>query len=277
METKRKASNILEELRTAGKIPTGKETEMLDLIDRMVRSRPETEVDPKFFARLRERLLDEALCPDRKPEHRGAFWTNFAKFFSVPVALAGIAAIASTLGIFELLPTKSEIPTTTTGTVAFKSLSVDNGPGIVSDTENPEIEKTDRKPVAVRADATAPKTDERNSGISETAERTFSTEPPTEDRSLEDFDAELNGIENDGVPAGGGSDDGAMGLLSIPAPEGLAMKASPMADMAPSPVRYSFSGTLPPLPSEKIYRRIPATSVPNVSADGLSGFADENS
>ncbi len=55
------------------------------------------------------------------------------------------------------------------------------------------------------------------------------------------------------------------------------MKASPMADMAPPAVRYSFSGKLPPLASEKTFRRIPASSVSDISEKGLSSFVDEHS
>ncbi len=55
------------------------------------------------------------------------------------------------------------------------------------------------------------------------------------------------------------------------------MKASPTADMAIPSVRYSFLGKLPPLPSQKTFRRIPATSIANVVGNGLSSFVDENS
>lgn len=244
------AQRILEELRAMGKITPEKEGEALDIIERMMKNRPNVEADPVFLARLRERLQNEALAFDPNQGRTGAFWANFAKFFSVPVAFAGIAAVASTLGIFELLPSESETP---------------------SKTEWME-------PVAVRTDAEGPKTGGRNP--QEPAARTLSSGPATEateDRSLEDLDAELNGIENSGIQANDELDAGAVGLLSVPAPEGSAMKASPTADMAISSVRYSFSGKLPPLPSQKTFRRIPATSITNVVGNGLSSFVDENS
>jgi hypothetical protein len=271
------ARRVLEELRAMGKITPEKESETLDIIERMMKNRPKVEADPVFLARLRERLQNEALAFDQNQGHTGAFWANFAKFFSVPVAFAGIAAVASTLGIFELFPSESEIPSKTGGTVAFKSFPVDEGSdaasGIGNGVGNPKTGKAE--PVAVRTDAEDPKTGGRNP--QEPAARTFSSEPPAEDRSLEDLDAELNGIEGDGTPANGGLDGGAMGFLSVPAPEGSAMKASPTADMAIPSIRYSFSGELPPLPSKRTFRRIPATSVANVVGNGLSSFVDENS
>lgn len=280
------ARRVLEELRAMGNIAPEKESETLDIIERMMKNRPNVEADPVFLARLRERLQDEAFSSRRSQGRTGAFWANFAKFFSVPVAFAGIAAVASTLGIFELLPSESGTASKTGGTVAFKSFPVDKGSDTASDigngvgnskTEGTEPIAMRTESIAVRTDAEGPKTGGRSSDSKETAAGTFSVEPPTEDRSLEDLDAELNGIENSGIQANDGLDAGAMGLLSIPAPEGSAMKASPTADMAIPLVRYSFSGKLPPLPSQKTFRRIPATSIANVVGNGLSSFVDENS
>lgn len=54
------ARHVLEELRAMGKITPEKESETLDIIDQMIKNRPNVEVDPVFLSRLRERLQDEA-------------------------------------------------------------------------------------------------------------------------------------------------------------------------------------------------------------------------
>lgn len=216
------ARRVLEELRAMGKITPENESETLDIIERMMKNRPNVEADPVFLSRLRERLQDEAFSSFRRQGRTGAFWPNFAKFFSVPVAFAGIAAVASTLGIFELLPSESGTASKTGGTVAFKSFPVDKGSDTASDIGNGVgNSKTERaEPIAVRTDAEGPKTSGRN--LQEPAARTLSSGPATEateDRSLEDLDAELNGIEDGGIQANDGLDAGAVGLLSVPDPE----------------------------------------------------------
>ena len=114
MQTKREARKILEELRSANRTPIQDDEKTLELIERMISGKPEIETDPMFFERLRSRLLSEA---ENLPQTRmGEMLNRFAKFLSVPLALAGIAAIASTLGFFDFpkngpvaVPTESDL------------------------------------------------------------------------------------------------------------------------------------------------------------------------
>lgn len=94
------ARKILSELKDVHGFVSADDEKTLDLISKMVAGKPKVEADPRFLENLRSRLLLEASAPTVSTWW--TTWQSFAKFLSVPVALAGIAAIAGTLGLFEV-------------------------------------------------------------------------------------------------------------------------------------------------------------------------------
>lgn len=94
------ARKILSELKDVHAFASADDEKTLDLISKMAAGKPDVCADARFLENLRSRLLSEASAPIVSPWWKT--WQSFAKFLSVPVALAGIAAIAGTLGFFEI-------------------------------------------------------------------------------------------------------------------------------------------------------------------------------
>lgn len=93
------ARKILSELKDVHAFVPADEEKTVDVITKMLAGKPEIEADPRFLENLRNRLLSEAMAPVSEPWWKT--WQSFAKFLSVPVALAGFAAIAGTLGFLD--------------------------------------------------------------------------------------------------------------------------------------------------------------------------------
>lgn len=94
------ARKILSELKGAHAFVPADEEKTVDVISKMIAGKPSLQADPRFLENLRSRLLSEASAPLSKPWRNA--WQSFAKFLSVPVALAGIAAIAGSIGILDV-------------------------------------------------------------------------------------------------------------------------------------------------------------------------------
>lgn len=180
------ARKILSELKDVHAFVPADEEKTVDVITKMLAGKPEIEADPRFLENLRNRLLSEATVAVSEPWWKA--WQSFAKFLSVPVALAGFAAIAGTLGFldFEKPGKPAESPAhpvamtfTDAGTADMEKTgyaeaangTVESGPSAPkAESSAPEriVAKPEPKPVA-----SAPKKEEPTAG-------TFSEPAPAE-------------------------------------------------------------------------------------------------
>lgn len=294
MQTKREARKILEELRSANRTPIQDDEKTLELIERMISGKPEIETDPMFFERLRSRLLSEA---ENLPQTRmGDVLNRFAKFLSVPLALAGIAAIASTLGFFDFpknvpvaVPTESDLGT---GNESFGALS--ENPPTAERKDSTETSETESAPKLA-----TPKVDKYENPVrkpvkgAETSTVVPNSEPSartlakneTEDRSLMDFDSRIDGATGDSAASAdssaGASSFAEESAVATPSSDGFALsspgllKSSPKPDSAIIRFRYSFSGSLPSLSGMKTYGETKSPQTFERLADvGLTVYPD---
>lgn len=80
------ARKILSELKDVHGFVSADDEKTLDLISKMAAGKPDVRADARFLENLRSRLLLEAAEGAVSPAWRT--WRSFAKFLSVPVALA---------------------------------------------------------------------------------------------------------------------------------------------------------------------------------------------
>lgn len=180
------ARKILSELKDVHAFVPADEEKTVDVITKMLAGKPEIEADPRFLENLRNRLLSEATAPVSEPWWKT--WQSFAKFLSVPVALAGFAAIAGTLGLLEFeKPAKpAESPAypvamtfTDAGTADSQKIGdAETANGTVeSDSPAPKAESSATERIVAKSEpkpvASAPKKEEPTAG-------TFSEPAPAE-------------------------------------------------------------------------------------------------
>ncbi len=267
------ARKILSELKDVHGFVSADDEKTLDLIFKMVAGKPKVEADPRFLENLRSRLLLEASAPAASPWWKT--WQSFAKFLSVPVALAGIAAIAGTLGFLDIgkQPERTRepsVPVTAVSTDSDKAAPV----AVAPDNETPSGE-TARAP----AGATAPKTNPLPSlRGTETVKTDAGTKPvnPSKseaaDRTLESVDSGISNIVGDAaestttaIPMADSADFSAPMAMTSPA-GGSALKMANPSNVAVTEYRYSFAGELPKISTAlPTYERVPKSPLPAFS------------
>lgn len=239
------ARKILSELKDVHGFVSVDDEKTLDLISKMVAGKPKIEANPRFLENLRSRLLLEASAPAASSWWKT--WQSFAKFLSVPVALAGFAAIAGTLGLFDVAK-----PGTAPGVPEYPVAMtfIDSGD---------EKSAAESDPTPSVATPTATTMDDRtlesiDSGISNivgnTAESTTGDVPMTD--SME-FSTPMAANS----PAGGN-----------------ALKMGTPSNVAITEYRYSFAGEMPKLPKPlPTYERTPKLPLPAFVKAADSGMA----
>lgn len=264
------ARKILSELKDVHGFVSADDEKTLDLISKMVAGKPKVEADPRFLENLRSRLLLEASAPTVSPWWKT--WQSFAKFLSVPVALAGIAAIAGTLGFLDIAkqPDRTREPATR---VTIVSTDADKGtPVAVAPDKGTPSDETARTLAEVAVPKANPlpslkgaETGKSDAGAKpETPQKTDAT-----DHTLESVDSGISNIVGDAAetaPADAPMAD-SMGFaapMATTSPTGgNALKMGAPSNVAVTEYRYSFAGALPKLPNPlPVYERAPKSPLP---------------
>jgi hypothetical protein len=278
------ARKILSELKDVHGFVSADDEKTLDLISKMVSGKPKVQADPRFLENLRSRLLLEASAPDVSPWWKT--WQSFAKFLSVPVALAGIAAIAGTLGLFDI--TK---PGTAPATIKYPVAAT------FTDSGDKPANETSGVPVAYapQASDTLPSLRGPAGTKTEVSEKSTVKSTPVpnatapiaataDDRTLESVDSGISNIVGDAVesrtteiPMADSADFSAPMAMTAPV-EGGALKMGTPSNVAVTEYRYSFVGELPkittPLPTYERMVKLPLPAFVKASDVGMSVSQD---
>lgn len=288
------ARKILSELKDVHGFVSADDEKILDVISKMAAVKPDVRADARFLENLRSRLLLEAAENAVSPGWRT--WRSFAKFLSVPVALAGIAAIAGTLGLFDVAknPDRLAVPTGTQVPVSTDAAKETPAPGksdagadfAMTDASKNASRPTEsaRLPSLKGAPETKPVTTPTNARKPEKA-----AEAPATDNTLESVDSGISNIVGDSAesvktdaPMADSMGFSAPMALTAPA-GGNALKMGVPSNVPVTEYRYSFSGTLPTVTSPMdVYERTAKTPLPtfpkalemgmSVSADPDNGY-----
>lgn len=263
------ARKILSELKDVHGFVSADDAKTLDLISKMVAGKPKIEADPRFLENLRSRLLVEAVTPTALPWWKT--WQSFAKFLSVPVALAGIAAIAGTLGLFDVAkpgtsPGSPEYPVAMTFTDSGDQPAIEIS-GVPTDSA-PQASET--LPSLRGSAGTKTETSERSTAKSAPVPNVgVPTATTTDDRTLESVDSGISNIVGDAAEstASDASTADSMGFsapMAMTAPAGGGtLKMGVPSNVAPVEYRYVFTGELPKIATAlPTYERVPKSPLP---------------
>lgn len=280
MNEKHDARRIVSEIEGIPGAPKN-DPKTVELVEKMLRAKPETTLSPAFLERLRSKLLAEAEYASAGSDPVSK-WANFVKFLSVPLALAGIAAIVSTLGLFERPSSPAPTPmgrVTDTGAPAPEAREAAPLGEAGKDSGNAALPQNTPPPTV-----TAPAPKSTPTPKSETSRESAAPEistKPEEDRSLVEMDDGISRATGDSAPdaadnSTGDSAEGFASPLSMSAPADSSLKmAVPNAEAVS--YRYAFSGSLPQTEGLPAYRRTvePATAkFANVGTVGLAVSTD---
>lgn len=279
------ARKILSELKDVHGFVSADDEKTLDLISKMAAGKPDVRADARFLENLRSRLLLEAAEGAASPAWRT--WRSFAKFLSVPVALAGIAAIAGTLGFFDVtkapghlaVPAGTQMPVSTDApkeTTTTQKSDVGADLAMIDAAKNPsQPTETSRLPSLKGASETKPVTAPESAAKTEKAE-----ESPATDRTLESVDSGIANIVGDSAESAKTDTPMAdsMGFsapMAATAPAGgNALKMGVPSNVPVTEYRYSYSGTLPTVTNPMdVYERTAKTPLPTFSKAADMGMA----
>lgn len=263
------ARKILSELKDVHGFVSADDEKTLDLISKMVAGKPKVEADPRFLENLRSRLLLEAASPAASSWWKT--WQSFAKFLSVPVALAGIAAIAGTLGFFdvtkpETVPGAPKYPVAMTFTDSGeKPVNETSGTSTDSATQASEALPSLRGPAGTKTE-TPVKSAVKSAPTSNVATPAATT---ADDQTLESVDSGISNIVGDAaestttaIPMADSMDFSAPMAATAPM-EGGALKMGTPSNVAVTEYRYSFTGELPKIATAlPTYERVPKSPLP---------------
>lgn len=273
------ARKILSELKDVHGFVSADDEKTLDLISKMVAGKPKVQADPRFLENLRSRLLTEAVSPTASPWWKT--WQSFAKFLSVPVALAGIAAIAGTLGIFEVTkpgttPATIKYPVAATFTDSDDTSADETGVPAVQAPQASDSLPSLRGPAGTKTE-TSEKSAVKSAPIPNVA---TPSQAIRDDRTLESVDSGISNIVGDAAESSASDAPTAdsMGFsapMAMTAPAGGgALKMGVPSNVAITEYRYSFVGELPkitaPLPA---YERVPKSVLPTFTKASDMGMA----
>lgn len=270
MKENHDARRIVSEIEGIAGAPEN-DSKTVELVEKMLRAKPDTALSPAFIERLRSKLLAEAEYGQNAGW--GAKWANFAKFLSVPLALAGIAAIVSTLGLFE----RPGAPIPPVGRVTDTGAPAPKVPDAAPTTQSEKGFERSVTPVPIQSSpsTTAPKANPAPKNEPRESASPDASPKPSEDRSLVEMDDGINQATGDSArdmteSSVGNSDFAAPFSMSAPADSSLKM-AVPNADAVS--YRYSFSGSLPQTSGMPAYRRTAEPATEKFANAGTVGLA----
>lgn len=280
------ASKILSELKNSHGYVSADDEKTLELISRMVAGKPKVEADQRFLENLRSRLLLEASVPLISPWWKK--WQNFAKFLSVPVALAGMAAIANTVGLFEVAKHGGKTDSTA---YPVATVFTDSGNGadmVRSGTERNAMPSTDgAAKMAEPQTASGPNPLSSLKGTEgakpDSAPKPENGDKPeAADRTLESVDSGISNIVGntaESIPTKDSAADSAgfSAPMAMTAPSASSLKMTAPANVKITEYRYSYAGELPKLSSPlNVYERDPKLPLPKFSKAGSLGMTVSN-